>query len=56
MVTAATSAKMLMQIAVVNQKTKSIRSRYSDARSGSHGTKIATAVVAAPTRTPSRIS
>src|SRR5215210_1511265 len=53
--TEATTEKIAMQIAVTNQKTKSIRSPSSDACSGSHGMKIATAVaIAASTRATRR--
>ena len=41
-----------MQIAVVNQKTKSIRSACSLAGSGSHGISSATAAAPAPNTTP----
>ena len=41
---------MKMQIPVASQKVKSIRSRCSDADTGSHGMSTATAVVAAATR------
>ena len=45
-----------MQIAVVNQKTRSIPSRSFEAFGGSQGTSSATTVAAAPKRTPSPIS
>ena len=44
---AATTAKTPMQIATVNQKTKSIRSPSFESLSGSQGMKIATAVATA---------
>ena len=47
MITATTSAKTPMQIAVVNQKTRSIPSRSFDAFGGSQGTSSATTVAAA---------
>src|SRR5918999_22874 len=52
--TDATTAKIMRQIAVTNQKTKSYSSACSDPWSGSHGTKIAIAVVTAPTTIPIR--
>jgi hypothetical protein len=55
-ITAATSAKTAMQIPVVNQKTKSIRSRCLEATGGSHGTSTATSVARPPNRTPSPTS
>ena len=45
-----------MQIAVVNQKTRSMPSRSFEATGGSQGTSSATTVAAAPKTTPSRIS
>src|SRR6266511_2333002 len=45
-----------MQIVVVNQKTKSIRSRSFPADVGSQGTNNATAAEAAPMTTPRKIS
>src|SRR6266542_2441831 len=56
MVTDATTAKIARQIVVVNQKTKSIRSRSFPAEVGSHGTNNATAAEAAPMTTPRTIS
>src|ERR671935_719066 len=56
MITAATSAKMAMQITVTNQKTKSIRSACLLAGSGSEGTSRATAAAAAPKSIPRRTS
>jgi hypothetical protein len=47
MLIAATTAKIPMQIAVTNQKTKSIRSASFEDCSGNHGMKIATAVAIA---------
>ena len=41
-----------MQIAVVNQKTRSIPSRSFEAFGGSQGTSSATTVAAAPNTTP----
>jgi hypothetical protein len=55
-ITAATSAKMAMQITVTNQKRKSIRSACLLAGSGSHGTRSATAAAPAPNTTPSPTS
>ena len=52
MITAATSAKMPMQMTVVNQKVNSIRSISSEAEVGSHGTSTATTDAAIPARTP----
>src|ERR1700751_1059446 len=52
MITDATSAKMPMQIAVTNQKTKSIRPACLLAACGSQGTRSATAVAPAPHTTP----
>ncbi len=52
MITAPTRAKIAMQIAVVNQKTRSIPSRSSAAFGGNHGTSSATSVEAAPMTTP----
>ncbi len=45
-----------MQIAVVNQKTRSMPSRSFEATGGSQGTSSATTVATAPKTTPSRIS
>src|SRR5919201_281560 len=56
MITAATSAKMAMQITVTNQKTKSIRSACLLAGSGSQGTSRATAAAPAPKSIPRRTS
>ena len=53
MITAKTSAPTPMQIAVVNQKTRSIPSRSFEAFGGSQGTSSATTVAAAPNKTPS---
>ena len=50
----ATTAKIAMQIAVVNQKTKSIRSPCFDAWSGSQGMNSATAVAPNPRTTPNK--
>src|SRR3954453_12239869 len=47
---------MAMQIAVTNQKTKSIRSACSLAGSGSHGISSATAAAPAPNSIPSTTS
>src|SRR5918999_935187 len=52
--TDATTAKIMRQVAFTNQKTKSYSSACSDPWSGSHGTKIAIAVVTAPTTIPIR--
>src|SRR4051812_44067863 len=52
MITAATSAKIAMQIAVTNQKTKSIRPACSLAECGSHGIRSATRAAPAPQATP----
>ena len=52
MITATTSAKIAMQIAVVNQKTRSIPSRSFEAFGGSQGMSSATTVAAAPNTTP----
>ena len=41
-----------MQIAIVNQKTTSIRPRSFEAAGGSHGRKIATAAAIAPATVP----
>jgi len=54
--TAATSAKIAMQIAVTNQKTKSIRSACSLAGRGSQVMKSATAEATAPNTAPSATS
>src|ERR671910_2642571 len=51
---APTTAKIAMQIAVTNQKTKSIRSASFDDWSGSQGTKIATAVASAANTSETR--
>ena len=53
MITAKTSAPTPMQIAVVNQKTRSIPSRSFEAFGGSQGTSSATTVAAAPNKMPS---
>src|SRR5437764_10625772 len=52
MITAATSAKIAMQIAVTNQKTKSIRAACLLAGSGRQGTSSAGAAAPAPNTTP----
>ena len=52
MLTAATIAKMAMQITVVNQNVNSIRSISSDAEVGNQGTSTATNDAAIPERTP----
>src|ERR1700741_4233483 len=52
MITDATRAKIAMQIAVTNQKTKSIRPACLLAACGSQGTRSATAVAPAPPTTP----
>src|SRR4029077_5910152 len=55
-ITAATAANTAMQIPVVNQKTKSIRSRCLEATGGNQGISTATSVAAPPNRTPSPTS
>ena len=45
-----------IEIPVVNQNTKSIRSRCFEATGGSHGMRTATSVAAPPNRTPSPTS
>ena len=50
--TATTIAKIMMQIATVNQNRTSIRPRSSEASGGSHGKKIATAVAITPAIVP----
>src|ERR1041385_3148068 len=52
MMTAATSAKIAMQITVTNQKTKSIRPACLLAGSGSQGMKIATRAATPPQTIP----
>src|SRR3989442_14936800 len=56
MVTAATMEKTKMQIAVTNQKTKSMRPASRDAEVGSQSGMSATADATAPARTPITIS
>jgi hypothetical protein len=56
MLTAATIAKMKMQIPVTNQKTKSIRPASSDAEAGSQLGIRATADAIPPASTPIKIS
>src|ERR687896_1136522 len=51
-ITAATIAKMPMQMTVVNQNVNTIRSISSEAESGSQGTRTATSVAAVPASTP----
>ena len=55
-ITAATSANTAIAIPVVNQKTKSIRSRCREATGGSQGMSTATSVARPPNRTPSPTS
>ena len=50
--TAATTAKTAMQIAMTNQKTKSIRVPSFDSLSGSQGMNSATAVATAAAKSP----
>ena len=52
MITAATTAKIPMQMIVANQYVNSIRSISSEAESGSHGMSTATRVATIPARTP----
>src|SRR6266496_3139857 len=52
MITAATSAKIAIEIAVTNQKTKSIRPACSLAPCGSQGIRSATAAAPAPKTAP----
>src|SRR2546430_5792172 len=52
MITAATSAKIAMQITVTNQKTKSIRPACRLAGAGSQGIRSATRAAPAPQTTP----
>ena len=54
--TAATSAKIAMEITVTNQKTKSIRSACLLAEWGIHGISRATAAAPAPKSVPRRTS
>ena len=51
-ITAATIAKIAMQITVVNQKVNSIRSISSEAEVGSQGTRTATRDASVPAMTP----
>src|SRR5262249_51053877 len=53
--TAATSAKIAMQMIVVNQKTSSMRARSFEATGGSHVMSSATAVAIPPATMPSPI-
>src|SRR6476659_1382593 len=52
MITAATSAKIAMQIVVTNQNTKSIRPACLLAACGSHGIRSATSAAPAPQTAP----